>query len=140
MGKRIDDTVCHCLKMRRSAENVIRFYDSMLSPAGITVRQYSLLQKIAENDGCNMRELGDNTELDRSTLARSLKPLMKRELVMDCRKKGERNSRLSLTEEGHKVCSEARCLWEKAQKQYEEKLGMENVRKLEMVLESMQGL
>ena len=46
MGKRIDDTTCHCLKMRRSAWNVVSFYDRMLKPAGITVGQYSLLNVI----------------------------------------------------------------------------------------------
>ena len=71
MGKRIDDTTCHCLKMRRSAWNVVSFYDRMLKPAGITVGQYSLLNGIEEHDGCNISELGMWTELDRSTLVRS---------------------------------------------------------------------
>ena len=140
MRKRIDNTVCHCLKMRRSAENVIRFYDDMLSPTGITVRQYSLLNKISEHDGCNVRELAEATELDRSTLARSLKPLMSRGLVLDSKEAGARDSRLSLSEIGQQICDEAGQLWMKAQKEFEDKVGMKNVQALEEILESMQTL
>ena len=90
MGKRIDDTTCHCLKMRRSAWNVVSFYDRMLKPAGITVGQYSLLNGIEEHDGCNISELGMWTELDRSTLVRSLKPLFKAGLICDRKEAGMR--------------------------------------------------
>ena len=91
MGKRIDDTTCHCLKMRRSAWNVVSFYDRMLKPAGITVGQYSLLNGIEEHDGCNISELGMWTELDRSTLVRSLKPLFKAGLICDRKEAGMRD-------------------------------------------------
>ena len=140
MGKRIDNTTCHCLKMRRSAGNVISFYDQILKPSGVTVRQYSLLYSISEHDGCNVRELSDYTELDRSTLARSLKPLMKADLIADAKDAGTRDSKLSLTEQGKQVCQEAAKLWEIAQKRFEEKLGAEQVKALEAALEILQTL
>lgn len=108
MGKRIDDTTCHCLKMRRSAWNVVSFYDRMLKPAGITVGQYSLLNGIEEHDGCNISELGMWTELDRSTLVRSLKPLFKAGLICDRKEAGMRDRYLSLTDKGRQVCSLAK--------------------------------
>lgn len=140
MNKRIDNTTCHCLKMRRSAWNIISFYDRMLEPAGITVRQYSLLFSIGEHDGCNMRELGDWTELDRSTLARSLKPLLKAELICDKKEADMRDSRLSLTEKGRQVCDFAGELWNKAQKKFEDIVGKEQVEQLEKILETLQTL
>ena len=82
MGRRIEawarestTRVCHCLKMRRSAENVIHFYDTILAPSGVTVRQYSLLNAIAEHRGCNVRALAEITLLDRSTLQEALSRL-----------------------------------------------------------------
>ena len=140
MGKRIDNTTCHCLKMRRSAGNVISFYDQILKPSGVTVRQYSLLYSISEHDGCSVRELSEYTELDRSTLARSLKPLMKADLIADAKDAGARDSKLSLTEQGQQVCQEAAKLWEIAQKRFEEKLGPEQVKVLEDTLEKLQTL
>ena len=140
MGKRIDNTTCHCLKMRRSAENVIGFYDRRLQPAGITVRQYSLLKNIDENEGCSVRVLADLTDLDRSTLARSLKPLMKAGLLEDTKEVGTRDSKLILTEKGKETCSLAADLWGRAQGEFEEKLGMNHVEALENILLELQSL
>jgi DNA-binding MarR family transcriptional regulator len=140
MGKRIDNTTCHCLKMRLSAGNVIRFYDTILSPSGITVRQYSLLNKIAEREGCSVRELSDAVQLDRSTLARSLKPLLQAGYIEDRKEKNARNSVLYLTEEGAARCKRASELWAEAQKEFEEKIGREKVKELESILELLQAL
>lgn len=140
MGKTITNTVCHCLKMRRSAENVIHFYDNTLKPAGITVRQYSLLYQIRLHPGCSVRELAEATELDRSTLARSLKSLFASDYIEDRKAAGTRDSKLSLTTHGEATCSAAEALWHKAQKAYEEKLGMDTVRALENTLAELQSL
>ena len=136
MGKRIDNTDCHCLKMRRSAENIVGFYDRMLAP----LRQYSLLSAIAEQEGCSIRELGDATLLERSTLARSLKPLEKEGLVEDRRAIGSRNSELYLTAKGQHICRDAAWRWKNAQQAFEERIGAEKVAELESILNEMQNL
>ncbi|MBQ7594397.1 MAG: winged helix-turn-helix transcriptional regulator [Synergistaceae bacterium] len=140
MSKRIDNTECHCLKIRRSAENVINFYDEILSSSGVTVRQYSLLNQIAGNEGCNVRELSELTELDRSTLSRSLKPLINTGLVYDAKAPETRDSKLFLSDEGRKVCNEAAVLWAQAQERFEKIVGAENVKLLENLLERLQNL
>lgn len=140
MGKRIDNTLCHCLKMRRSAENVISFYNKILSPSGLTVRQYSLLHQINIHKGCSVRELSEWTELDRSTLARSLKPLMNVGFVEDKKLYGSRNSKLTLSESGKSICTQAEQLWTSAQQQYEQQLGIDTVKELEQILEKLHQL
>lgn len=140
MGKRIDDTACHCLKMRRSAENVVRFYDRALAPAGVTVRQYSLLSAIAREPGCSVSRLAEATALDRSTLTRSLRPLMGEGLVVDGKEPGTRNSRLELSPAGTDVLERAEMLWQEAQAAYEEKLGSQTVGQLEEALLALQDL
>lgn len=140
MGKRIDNTKCHCLKMRRSAENVIHFYDTTLSPSGVTVRQYSLLRAIEEHEGCSVRELADAAELDRSTLARSLKPLMQAGYIEDHKEASARNSVLYLTLKGSDTCRYAAELWQKAQNEFEDKIGSDTVKKLENILELLQTI
>lgn len=140
MSKRVDNTVCHCLKMRRSAENVIRFYDTILAPCGVTVRQYSLLNAISEHSGCNVRILSEATLLDRSTLARSLKPLIQAGYIQDNKAAGARDSILELTEKGILVCKEAANLWESAQRQFESKLSKEQLTALEDTLVLLQDL
>ncbi len=140
MSKRIDNTECHCLKMRRSAENVIRFYDNILAPSGVTVRQYSLLSAISKHNGCSVRILSDVTLLDRSTLARSLKPLVRSGYIKDKKEAGTRDSALELTEKGTFVCRHAASLWEEAQHQFEAKLTREQLTTLEKTLELLQDL
>lgn len=140
MSKRVDNTVCHCLKMRRSAENVIRFYDNILAPCGITVRQYSLLNAISKHSGCNVRILSEATLLDRSTLTRSLKPLIQAGYIKDNKVAGARDSVLELTEKGISVCKEAANLWESAQHQFEAKLGKEQLSAFENTLILLQDL
>lgn len=140
VSKRIDNTACHCLKMRRSAENVIRFYDQLLAPSGVTVRQYSLLYAIAQHSGCNVRELSEATLLDRSTLARSLKPLMKAGYLKDSKVTGARDCVLKLTKQGQAVCDQAAGLWEVAQRKFEEKLSAAQLAALEDALTALQDL
>ena len=140
MGKAVNNTICHCLKMRRSAENVIRFYDSYLLPLGITVRQYSFLNAIMHHDSCTVTELAKLTLLDRSTLSRNIKPLIKRGFIEDIKNIGSRNSILTLSEEGKILCNKATLLWEEAQKEYEEILGKEKLEALEDALEVLQRL
>lgn len=140
MSKRIDNTSCHCLKMRRSAENVVHFYDHILEPSGVTARQYSLLRAVSLQRGCNVRALAEATLLDRSTLARSLKPLLKAGYIEDQKASGARDSVLVLSEKGIAVCNEAASLWEMAQRQFEQKLGAAQLNALESALEVLQEL
>lgn len=134
MGKRIDNTSCHCLKIRRSAENVIHFYDNVLASSGLTVRQYSLLYAVHQQSGCNVRELSEATLLDRSTLARSLKPLLQAGYIEDKKNAGARDSVLALTEKGEQIYKQSAALWNTAQKQFEQKIGRKNIETLETLL------
>lgn len=140
MGKRIDNTVCHCLKMRRSAQSVVAFYDNILEPSGVTARQYSLLNAVFLNGGCNIGTLSEVTLLDRSTLSRSLKPLISAGLIDDKKPAGGRDSSLELSEKGDEVYRQAMGLWQEAQRLFEEKIGKDNVEALEEMLLLMQEL
>lgn len=140
MGKRIDNTSCHCLKLRRSAENVIAFYDRMLKPAGVTVRQYSILRGIAGQDGCSTSVLAKAVEVDPSTLTRNLKPLLAQGIVADKKAPGSRDRKLVLTPQGKQTEQAAGVLWAKAQSALEEKLGPERICVLEDTLLLLQDL
>ena len=138
MSDFISNTTCHCLKIRRGAAKVVEFYDGILKPSGVTVRQYSLLHAINEHEGCNLRELSEVTELDRSTLTRSLKPLLSQELIINAKKDNQRDSRLILTAKGFRTLQEAAQLWQRAQSAFEEKIGAERLTLLEEILAAIQ--
>ena len=140
MAKSIESTACHCLKLRRGASNVVAYYDTALSSSGVTAQQYALLYQLSLQEGCNVRTLAEACELDRSTLARSLKPLLNRGLIEDRKKENSRDSSMWLTESGSRVCQQAAELWAQAQARFEELLGSERVQLLEETLVLLQQL
>lgn len=131
---------CYCLKVRRASAVITKFYDKILSSCGITVTQFSLLINIAAEEQCSVRELADRTELDRSTLARSLKPLYQQGLVVDIKRQGARNSRLELTQTGQETVECAKKLWTLAQEKVRQTLGEEGISSLEKIFASLETL
>lgn len=125
---------CYCLRIRKASTAVAAFYDQMLSPTGLTARQCSLLFNVSLSDRCSLRELADLTELDRSTIARSLKPLFQQGHISDVSPAGARSSQLRLTRSGRKIIEQARPLLAKAQREFSKKLGKDGVEALETVL------
>lgn len=125
------DTHCFCLNLRRSAEHVVRFYDTMLAPAGVTVCQYSLLKAVETHQGCTVSELAGVMCLDRSTLARRIKPLLKVGFLIDEKEAGARNSKLQVTEAGRTACQQAFVRWQAAQERFYDVLGETAIENLE---------
>lgn len=133
-------TSCYCLKMRRASGDVSKYYDQVLAPSGVTTSQYSLLLNISRAHQCSVKELADMAELDRSTLARNLKPLLNRGLVIDTRQPGARNRQLELTAAGQQTVAAAQTLWEKAQQKVQATLGEAGQAALEEVLAALAKL
>jgi len=133
-------TSCYCLKTRRASAALTKFYDNKLVPCGVTVRQYSLLLNILRAENCSVKELADMTELDRSTLARSLKPLYQQGLVIDTKEPGTRNSQLELTKAGKQTVEYANQLWAEAQKVIEQKFGAAGLQELEKVMAMLEAI
>ena len=131
---------CYCLKFRTASAEVTKYYDSVLAPCGVTVRQYSLLRYISEFGQCSVKELADRADLDRSTLSRSLKPLLHQGLVVDQKATGERRSTLELSEAGERTLGQGRRLSEEAQNSFMERLGRERLVQLDNVLDSVKEL
>jgi DNA-binding MarR family transcriptional regulator len=103
------------------------------------VGQFSILANISRSGPLSVRELADLSELERSTLARNLKPILAKGWIVDSKALSARNSRLSLTEKGQKVLAEARELWERAQKEVQDRLGEEGVKAFDLIAEALSG-
>lgn len=135
-----NSTDCFCLQTRKAAFSIKEFYDKMLAPAGVTVRQYSLLLNILRLGVCSVRELSDATGLDRSTLARSLKPLFSGGYVVDTKERNCRDSRLRLTYKGESTLCKAAGLWRSAQEEIMSRFGSEGMQKFYSVLNMLNSL
>lgn len=140
MDKSIETTPCYCLKLHRSTENVISFYNHILEPSGITIRQYSILTSIKVCGEGSISKLAAMNELDRSTMSRNLTPLLRQGLIANKKEPGQRNNRISITEAGEKILIQAEKLWNNAQEQFEEVLGEEGIPAFHKVLTRISDL
>lgn len=102
---------CLCFNLRRAARVVSQAYDSALKPAGLTAPQFSLLAMASGGDPLTMHGLADALGMDRTTLTRNLKPLI-REGLVDVVTGGDQRQRLvSLSRTGVKRLALARKHW-----------------------------
>ena len=119
----IPEVPCLCIKLRRVAQKVTDLYDTTLKPAGVSVNQYSLLVNISRMEGCGTGELAQRVRLEKSTLVRTLQPLLRSGLIED-RASGEvRRRRLYISPQGKDVLRQAFPLWQKAQEELAATLG-----------------
>ena len=106
---------CICINLRRIAHKVTELYDNALKPSGLTVNQYSLLVNISRLEGCGTGELAGQVRLEKSTLVRTLQPLLRAGLIVDKASDGKRKRCFCITPAGEEKLEAAFLLWNKAQ-------------------------
>jgi DNA-binding MarR family transcriptional regulator len=116
---------CTCAMLRRTARRVTRMYDKALRPAGLRLTQYSVLANVARDGGLSISELAQRLEMERTTLTRNLRPLVREGWVIVARGSDRRQRSVGLTQAGRKVYEEAYPLWEAAEKRLRSELGDE---------------
>ncbi|WP_027406822.1 MarR family winged helix-turn-helix transcriptional regulator [Anaerovibrio sp. RM50] len=134
------DIPCYYLKLRWAEMLSRDFYNKRMKDCGITGRQFTLLFFIKYNGGSSLSELGDMMNLDRSTVNRSIQPLIKKGLLEDRKLEGQRNSSIWLTEYGDEVFNESSKSWDKAQKDFENLYSKEELESFDSTLELLKRL
>ena len=128
---------CTCFRLRRTARQVTRIYDAHLAAAGLTLTQYSLLSNLAlgPNPTPSVNQLADVLSMDRTTLTRTLKPLLAARLVALARCADKRSKAVTLTAAGRAAFDAAKPLWRAAQDSMIERLGAPRVTELHRLLD-----
>ncbi len=134
------DIPCYYLKLRWAEMLSRKFYNKRMMDCGITGRQFTLLFIIKYNGGSSLSELGDMMNLDRSTINRSIQPLLKKGLLEDRKAEGQRNSSIWLTEHGEDVFNESSKSWNKAQEDFAKLFTKEELEKFDSTLELLKRL
>lgn len=114
---------CTCFNLRRAARVVTQLFDEALRPSGLRSTQFSILAVVNTVGSSTINELARALVMDRTTLARNLKPLDKQGLVEVVSGKDLRTRQVTLTAKGRKVLARALPLWEQAQRDVIERLG-----------------
>jgi DNA-binding MarR family transcriptional regulator len=113
-----------CFAVRQAARHLSKLYERHLSKVGMTPTQFSLLNTLSRHPRSTMIELANTLVMDRTTLVRVLKPLLRDGLVATYAEgQGDRRLRLMLTERGREKISEATVYWRAAQASFESTFG-----------------
>ena len=124
------EIACVCATARMAARSLTRVYDRALEPAGIRTSQFSILARLLEEGPLSVTHLAGRLAMDRTTLARDLRPLERRGLVLISVGTDRRVRMAELTGAGHRLVDEVRPLWKQVQRDVRAQLGADRVARL----------
>ncbi|RHX93207.1 MarR family winged helix-turn-helix transcriptional regulator [Leptospira stimsonii] len=114
---------CLNVNLRRTTRLVTSFYDFILKPSGLRITQFTVLASIAYQEEPSITDLAKITDIDRTTLQRSLEILNRDGLIRIEKKKIGNVRSVQLTKKGESKLSEGIDLWKQAQDSLMEDLG-----------------
>lgn len=120
---RAADPSCTCFLLRKLTRRVTRAYDSAIAPAGLTITQYSLLRHLQRDPGQSVSALAQGMGMDRTTLLRTLRPVIASGWARHGERAAGRSAELELTAKGSERLRVAHPLWARAQGDLRERLG-----------------
>ena len=126
--------VCTGARLRRLTRRVTAFYEHHMRESGLKLSQYSLLAQLSDIPQ-SLTALADRMEIDRTTLTRSLQPLLDQDLVGESCGVDARQRLFFLTVDGARARAGARKQWRQAQLALEQHLGRDFVANLHTQLE-----
>ena len=130
---------CNCLALRQAARYLTASYDQVLGESGLRTMQFSILYKLGARGPQTIGELSAIMAMDRTTLARNLKPLEREDLVRVRSGADRRHRQVELTPSGRKKWESAFPHWQKAQKQFESRFGVARAKQLRGTLRAVLG-
>ena len=115
---------CACFNFRKASRAVTQLFDETLQPVGLRSTQLVILIATHLLKSASVARLAKELVVERSTLTRNLMPLEKQKLVKIVPGDDKRTRLVTLTPKGLSLLDDAMPLWEQAQKQFVERLGV----------------
>lgn len=132
---------CACANLRKTTQMITKYYDQHLQQGGLRSTQFSLLMAISLNEHISISELGNKICRDQTTMTRNLEILKKNDYIQIVRKENDaRKKSIAITEAGKKKLTEVMPLWEKAQANIEQALGMTRLNDFYKTLKDLEEL
>lgn len=122
---------CYAFSARHASRHLSQFYEHRIGGSGLHAQQFTILAIVKYQGPLTVNELADALAMDRTTLARSLKPLERDGLLaIMSAEKDRRRRTISMTAQGLARLEEAYVLWRQAQADFESRFGIERAARL----------
>lgn len=118
---------CASGNLRRATRAINQMYAASMKPSGLEPTQFMLLLACAVVGTAPITILAEQLVMDRTTLARNLKPLEKRGLLQISEGDDRRIHFVALTQAGEAALTATLPLWEEAQARVVEALGQQRL-------------
>lgn len=115
---------CTCFLLRKLTRQVTQTYDRAVAPAGLTITQYSVLQNLRREPGISLSALAARMGMERTSLLRTLKPVLAAGWARNAERGAGRSAELEITKEGLARLRVAKPMWQKAQDEVRNRLGV----------------
>lgn len=101
--------------IRKANRVLFRHYQEVLSPTGISIVQLSVLRSLEKHGKLPLSRLADSLAMDRTSLYRTIEPLIKSgDVEVNNAEKGK-SKIAKLTQKGHGTIEDVMPYWAKAQ-------------------------
>jgi len=128
---------CMFAKLRHVSRHVTNIYAQELKKVGLTPVQYSMMTAIKILENPNINTLSAGLNMDRTTINRNLKPLIREDIVYIGEKEDKREKTVDLTTKGEEIYECAYTQWKISQGKLEEKIGKDTWNKMNSVLDDV---
>ena len=108
---------CLNFNLRRTSRLVNRYYEQALKPAGLRAGQFNLMVPVGLRGALSITQLAELLGMERSALARNLKPLERKRWVTVTVGADRRTRLVRLTRQGESRLRTAYPFWEEAQRE-----------------------
>jgi DNA-binding MarR family transcriptional regulator len=109
--------------LRRASRAISRFYGAAFAPLDLTATQFTLLVAVNLGGPIPLSRLAEFLVVDRTSLYRAVKPLVRRRCVRILPGRTERERTAALTDAGRRLLHEALPVWKKTQERFVGALG-----------------
>ena len=131
-------TACLNAAVRRTARAMANAYDTALSDSGLSGPQFTLLSRLTLTGPVPIKTLASTIGVDRTTLSRTLRPLIAKGLLREQAGDDRRVKRISITQRGAQALARAELDWRKVQQATVEAFGAANAEELFMRLSALE--
>jgi len=102
---------CVCLALRRAARVVTQRYDAALRPLGVRATQIPILTAAVSGERVPLAALAETLGMDRTTLLRNVRPLVRSGLIEVRQETGSRRAEIRPTAKGRERLARVYPVW-----------------------------